>query len=80
MEGNIVISKNEYCRLLENEAKLEMLERGGVDNWEFYGEALYPDGQDFDDVMSEIKKKVEIMQTKWEYKIDINEVVRLYGR
>lgn len=34
------ISKQEYLALQDAQEKLSMLEAGGVDNWEFYGEAL----------------------------------------
>jgi len=35
-----MISKKEYEKLKRDQEKLEALEAGGVDNWEFYGEAL----------------------------------------
>jgi hypothetical protein len=44
MEGNVTISKKEYLRLLIESARLNLLECGGVDNWEWYGESLNPDG------------------------------------
>lgn len=34
------ISKSQYDKMQRQIAKLEALERGGVDNWEFYGDAL----------------------------------------
>lgn len=34
------MSKEDYQRLLDAEEKLRLLENGGVDNWEFYDEAL----------------------------------------
>ncbi|QHJ81428.1 MAG: hypothetical protein [Bacteriophage sp.] len=34
------ISKSEYEKMQRQIAKLEALERGGVDNWEFYGDSL----------------------------------------
>lgn len=35
-----VLSKAELLSLLEDQAKLEALECGGVDNWEWYGESI----------------------------------------
>lgn len=37
---SILMSKEDYQRLLDAEEKLRLLENGGVDNWEFYDEAL----------------------------------------
>tara|TARA_R100000750_G_C2340537_1_gene94014 strand:+ start:226 stop:549 length:324 start_codon:yes stop_codon:yes gene_type:complete len=34
------ISKKEYEKLIKDQSKLNALEAGGVDNWEFYGDAL----------------------------------------
>lgn len=45
MEGNVVISKERYLSLLKNEAFLDCLKAGGVDNWEGYGESLHPDDE-----------------------------------
>ena len=39
-EETITISKAEYDRLCRAELKLECLEAGGVDNWDWYGEAM----------------------------------------
>jgi len=36
----VTISKIEYDYLKEKEMKLEALEQSGVDNWDFYGEAM----------------------------------------
>ena len=40
MERYVKISVKELKKLLEAEVKLNALECGGVDNWEFYGEAF----------------------------------------
>ncbi len=37
------ISKEEYLRLKICEARLLLLEQGGVDNWEWYSYSLNPD-------------------------------------
>lgn len=42
--GEITISKQEYRRLLIADEKLHRLEAGGVDNWDWYGESLNPEG------------------------------------
>ena len=39
----IIIPKNEFASLLRDSDKLHRLECGGVDNWEWYGEALNDD-------------------------------------
>ena len=36
---NFVLSEEELVRLLESDMELNALERAGVDNWEWYGEA-----------------------------------------
>lgn len=42
MNGEITISKREYMALRLSAERLGMLEAGGVDNWEHYGDSLYP--------------------------------------
>ena len=39
-EDSITISKKAFNSLIEDARKLEALECGGVDNWQWYGEAL----------------------------------------
>ncbi len=39
---NITITAEEYHDLLDKSFQLECLERGGVDNWEWYDESLRP--------------------------------------
>ena len=41
----ITISKKHYRELLISQLKLDMLESGGVDNWEGYDYSLRPDGE-----------------------------------
>ena len=36
----VIISKNEFADLLRDSDKLNRLECGGVDNWDWYGESL----------------------------------------
>lgn len=38
------ITKQEYLELLESSIRLSRLEAGGVDNWSWYSESLYPEG------------------------------------
>lgn len=56
------ISKLHYFNLLKDSEKLRRLERGGVDNWEYYGDAVfggpYNEIQDWDDFEEELKIKV----------------------
>lgn len=40
MEGIVTISKKEYDKLTKDSRKLRALEDGGVNNWEWYSEAL----------------------------------------
>lgn len=35
-----VVGRNRYKRLMEDQDKLNALEQAGVDNWEWYGEAM----------------------------------------
>ena len=41
--NKIEINKNRLAELLRKEQELRLLENGGVDDWEWYGESLYPD-------------------------------------
>lgn len=53
------ISKKEYFRLKKAEWILNLLEAGGVDNWEWYGESLNPDGElSFDDAEAKLRKGI----------------------
>lgn len=42
MSENVTLSEERYHELLEAERKLAALEAAGVDNWEYYGEAMRP--------------------------------------
>lgn len=48
-EPTITISLKYYTDLKRDSITLSKLEAAGVDNWEWYGEALYGDEDDFDD-------------------------------
>lgn len=37
---NVLISYEEYLELLDRDDKLQALESGGVDDWEWYSESL----------------------------------------
>jgi hypothetical protein len=53
------ISRERYIELLKAETKLEMLENSGVDNWDWYGDALNPDGEmSYRELCDEIEKTV----------------------
>ena len=47
----IIIPKNEFASLLRDSDKLCRLECGGVDNWEWYTESLYSEG-DYDEIQN----------------------------
>lgn len=40
MHDQVTIPKDEYDSLLKDSAKLRALEDAGVDNWEWYGDAM----------------------------------------
>lgn len=62
MEGTITITKAEYLELTCASEKLARLEGSGVDNWDFYGDALYPEGeQGFDEFCEAEKRRVGAM-------------------
>ena len=42
----IIIPKNEFADLLRDSDKLNRLECGGVDNWDWYDESLNNDNED----------------------------------
>ena len=56
----VTIPRDRYFRLLCSELKLDLLEAGGVDNWDWYGESLYcSDGDyNYDTLIGEIKEEV----------------------
>jgi hypothetical protein len=49
----VTISKEKYESLLDNSLKLSALEGSGVDNWEWYGEAL----KYYEELKKEFSKK-----------------------
>jgi len=49
----IIILISEYKELLKESEKLRRLENGGVDNWDWYGASLYPEGEKGYDVFCE---------------------------
>ena len=61
MEDNIEISREEYFELKLSFEKLQLLEAGGVDNWEWYSESLYPEDDevgDIEHIESRLKLKI----------------------
>ena len=52
METNKVeISRERLAKLLRKEQELRLLENGGVDNWDWYGDSLNPDDSiTYDDI------------------------------
>lgn len=59
-EMTTTISKRDLCDLLITQEKMRRLEGGGVDNWEWYGESLNPDGEpDMDEAEEQIRKDVD---------------------
>ena len=59
----VKIELKEYLSLKEAELKLIRLENGGVDNWQWYGDSLYPKGEpEIDDLIDEIEKTITIIE------------------
>lgn len=56
MEGNVTITKNQYLQMQIDSEILTRLESGGVDDWEWYGESLNPDGEPDMDEFEENEK------------------------
>lgn len=54
--NNITITVEEYHDLLDRAFKLECLENGGVDNWEWYVESLKPYFKAMDEAEAEKEK------------------------
>lgn len=53
------ISKEDYFRMKSAEVKLTLLEHAGVDNWDWYGDALNPDDEEsFSDWQDRFRKEV----------------------
>lgn len=58
MSETITISKDEYYNLKCSEAKLTLLECGGVDNWEGYCDSLNNSYGDMDESLEEIRDRL----------------------
>jgi hypothetical protein len=57
----ITISVSEYRSLRKDSETLNLLEVSGVDNWGYYGDALNPEGTDYDTLMEEVDKEIDEM-------------------
>lgn len=57
-----IISENKLRQLLKDEIKLEALEHGGVDNWEWYGDSIqdYLKECNVEEIEDLIEKELEI--------------------
>lgn len=55
----ITVTKLEYFRLRVIAEKLHLLETGGVDNWDWYGESLNPDeGETLEQAEERLRKEI----------------------
>lgn len=45
LDETVTITRKEYESLVARDEELTMLENAGVDNWEWYGEALSGSGE-----------------------------------
>lgn len=48
MSKKYLVDENILAELLREEQKLKLLENGGVDNWEWYGDSLNPNNDIID--------------------------------
>lgn len=56
--STVTISYAEYRELLKNDEALRRLQAGGVDNWDWYGDSLYPEGElPFDEFCDQVDEK-----------------------
>ena len=53
------ITVDEYRRLRKADAKLNLLEAGGVDDWEWYGASLHEGDVTLAQMEAEINKEIE---------------------
>lgn len=59
VKKTITIPLEKYIQLLLDEEQLYRLDIGGVDNWEWYGEAMYPEDRlDMEDFERELRKEL----------------------
>jgi len=59
MEEMITITKEQYFNFRVSEAKLNYLEDSGVDNWDWFGDALNPeDEESFSDYKKRLRKEI----------------------
>lgn len=49
----------EYLMLKKAELKLDMLEAGGVDNWEGYSFSLFENGNTYSELCEELEKDIK---------------------
>ena len=56
----ILVDLSEFIRLSKSDETLTLLENLGVDNWEWYGDALNPgDGvEQYDEIMGEVENNI----------------------
>ena len=58
VEG-IKIPREEYFKLRCDQIQLNLLENGGVDNWEWFGESLNPENdKSYEDYVRELKEEI----------------------
>jgi hypothetical protein len=60
MSETMTISVKEYRELRKASAKLELLEGGGVDNWEWYGASLFEGEQTLAQREKEIDAEIDM--------------------
>lgn len=59
-EHQVLISMERLAELLIAEQTLNLLQRGGVDNWDWYGDSLNPEeGPSIDDITDQINAQAE---------------------
>jgi hypothetical protein len=58
MKRRVILPIERYIELLKDEEGLRRLDAGGVDNWDWYGASLNPEGEpSYDEFCAELDKK-----------------------
>jgi hypothetical protein len=57
--NEITITKEDYFQLMCDSLRLSMLQNAGVNNWEWYGEAFNPEGEeDYNAQYKELRRDI----------------------
>lgn len=70
MKDKVIITKEKLKKLLQSAIKLQLLEIGGVDNWEWCDESLYGE-INYKDAVQNIEDKIDSMKDGSLYEGDL---------